>query len=170
MSNDSSWGRKQVLNPAGVSLDASGANTAVITFGQRVAVSRLVLVTTVAQTVADATITVAVRDVDDGNSTTKGTFTLPFTGSATDDLKYVDLIKPSTSGAAGADSVTAVPTTVYTTSGKGPIYIEANQELALTSDGGGNAGTYMIYAEGWPEGNNVKDDSPAMSERTFTAA
>lgn len=160
---DAFWGKKRILNPAGSSLDASGTNS--IDFGLVATwfLARIKMVTTIAHTVADATITVALRDKDDGNSTTLGTFTLPFSGSATDDIKYVDLIKPLTT----ATTSSIDGSTTYTTENKGPVKVLANQEIVLTSDGGGNAGTYLIYFEGVEEGLN---SAVTGSARTFTAA
>lgn len=161
--SDSFWGAKRTLNPAGASLDASGANS--IDFGLDSVwwLSTIRLITTVAQTVADATITVALRDKDDGNSTTLGTFVLPYSGSATDDIKYVQMIKPLTS----ATTSSIDGSTTYSAEGKGPVKVLANQEIVLTSDGGGNAGTYIIYFEGVEEGLNKRVYG---TELTLTAA
>lgn len=128
------------------SLDASGANTVAFAPGQPVDVTRIVLVTTVAHTTADATITVTVRDVDDGNSTTVGTFALAYDGSATDDVQYVNVAGEQVGPTTASDG-----SIVY---GPNPGVIEVNpgQEIALTSDGGGDAGTYQVYVEYFPQG------------------
>lgn len=157
------WDNKEALNRAGVSLDASGANTAVVAIGHPAAVSRVVFVNTIAHTVADAVITFGYRNVDDTPSVTLGTFTLPFTGSATDDIKFIDIMLPLATG-----TVSSIDgSTVYTTAGKGPVYLEANDEMFFTSDGGGNAGTYLIYLQGWLEPFN---EEVVGTELTVTAA
>lgn len=152
--------RDQMLNLG--TLDASGANAVVFAPGRPAIVRKIVTVTTIAQTTADAVITMAVRDVDDGNSTTQGTFTLPFTGSAADDVKFVKPGQPSATGATAVDG-----STVYEgfTPGGG-IRVEVGQELSLTSNGGGDAGTYQVYVEYIDEGFNEADGT----ELTFTAA
>lgn len=144
-------------------LDASGANTIVYAPGRPVVIRRAILITTVAQTVADAVITVAVRDVDNGNSTSQGTFTIPFTDSAADDVAYVDIGKPATAGTVAVDG-----STVYEgfTPGGG-VRVEPGQEISFTSDGGGDAGTYQVYLEMTDEGFEVGD---ADREITFVAA
>lgn len=156
------WGHETTVNLG--TLDASGANTIVFAPGHYFDVKRVILVTTIAQTVVDAIITVAIRDVDDGNSTTKGTFTLAFTGSATDDKKFVDFGKPATTGTTAADG-----SLIYKghTPG-GVLELKPGQELSLTSDAGGNAGTYQVYVEGYDKGMNI--GQVGMTELTFTHA
>jgi hypothetical protein len=146
-------------------LDASGANSVVFAPGRPVDVDRVIVVTTVAQTTADATITLGVRDVDNGNSVTKGSFVLPFTGSATDDVKYVNLVKPKTTATTASDG--SITFTGYSPGG----FIEVNpgQELFLTSDGGGDAGTYQVYVEYKDQGFSGSRIADAV-ELTFTAA
>lgn len=144
-------------------LDASGANTIVFAPGRPAVVRKVVLITTVAHTTANATITVALRDVDNGNSVTKGTFVLPFTGSVTDDVAFVEIGKPNTTGSAGVDG-----STIYKGyEPGGGIRVEPGQELAFTSDGGGDAGTYQVYVEYIDEGFDYTD---ADREISFTNA
>lgn len=152
---------KDVQYNAGT-LDASGANAIVFAPGRPVDVKRIVVVTTVAQTTADAVISVAVRDVDNGNSTAIGTFTLPFTGSAADDVKYVELGKPLTTGTTASDG-----SLVYKghTPG-GPVRVDVGQEMSLTSNGGGDAGTYQVYFEYLDQGF----DAVTETELVFTHA
>lgn len=125
-------------------LDTSGANTIVFAPGRPADVCRAILVNTVAHTVADAIITVAVRDVDNGNSTTIGTFTLPFTGSAADDVKYVELVFPDSDGEISSIDGSL---TFSSESPGGPIQVDVGQEISFTSNGGGDAGTYQVYVE-----------------------
>jgi hypothetical protein len=147
-------------------LDASGANAVQFNPGERAKVKRVILVTTVAQTTADATITVVVRDRDNGNSTTIGTFTLPFTGSATDDVQYAEFGNPSATADTGVDG-----SSVYSSvSPGGLIEVDPGQEMVFTSDGGGDAGTYHVYVEYIPEGFNPEVLGITANERTFTAA
>lgn len=147
-------------------LDASGANTVAFAPGEAIDVKRLILVTTVAHTTANATITVAVRDVDNGNSTTIGTFVLPFSGSAADDVQYVELGKPATTGTVASDG-----STVYSSVDPGGlIEVLPGQEIALTSDGGGDAGSYAVYVEYMPKGFNPEVLGLDDEELTFTHA
>lgn len=158
------WTDKRVLNGAGTSGDLSTVITIAHNMASTWWLCRIRLVTTVAHTTVNAVITVTLRDQDDANSTTLGTFTLPFTGSATDDVKFVDFIKPATTGTVS----TIDGSTVFTAVGKGPVKVLPNQEIALTSDGGGATGTYNVFFEGVDEGlNNLY---PLGSELTFTAA
>lgn len=159
------WGAKVDLNPGGaLAQDLSTVITVALAAGKRVAVSRIRFVTTVAQTVALATLTVFKRKADGTGSTTLGTAVLPLTGSVVNQVQYINLIKPSLTGAAGADSTTALPTTVYTTTGKGPVYLEADEVIGITSDGGGSTGTYNVYFEGWDDQFNEKNATKAATE------
>lgn len=131
--------------------------------GRPADVRRLILVTTTAVTVADATLTVSVRDVDDGNSTSYGTFVVPFTGSAADDVQYVDLVTTDTDG-----STSAIDGSLVYTAG-GMIEVNPGQELVVVSDGGATAGVVQVYVEyqdlGF-SGSRVED----ATELTFTPA
>lgn len=167
MSNDSTWGRKADLNPGGTSLTTSGANTVSFAPGKRVAISRVRFVTTTALTVTDVIVSIRTRKVDDTTSTTLGASTLPFTGSALNQVQFVNLIEPSVTGVAGADSTVALPTTVFTTVGKGPVYIEADQEIAVVVTQTSTAGAVLVYFEGWDEGFNERGTAPAPVERAL---
>lgn len=144
-------------------LDASGANTIVFAPGRQAVVRKIILITTVAQTVANATITVAVRDVDNGNSVTQGTFVMPFATSATDDVAFVKPGQPATAGTTAVDG--SLVFEGYEPGGG--IVVEPGQELALTSDGGGDAGTYQVYVESI---DNPFVEAEADREITFVAA
>jgi hypothetical protein len=147
-------------------LDASGANSVVYAPGESIDVKRLIFVTTVAQTVADAVLTVAVRDVDNGNSTTIGTVTLAFTGSTADDVQYTDLGKPATTGTVETDG-----SLVFSSDDPGGVIaIRPGQELAITSNGGGDAGTYQVYVEYISKGFNPEVLDITDNELTFTHA
>ena len=63
-------------------LDASGSNTVSLAFGQPVEVKRLILVNTVVHTVANAKLTVGVRDRDDSPTADPSAYTLVPSGSA----------------------------------------------------------------------------------------
>lgn len=162
-------------------LDASGANSVQFNPGQTIRAKRLIFVTTVAHTVADATITVVRRNRDDTPTETLGTFTLPFTGSATDKVYYVELGLAPTTGTTGVDG-----STVYKGYNDGGASIATGQvvnsdveslpqfvpgeELVMTSNGGGDAGTYHVYVEYIPEGFNPEVLGITANERTFTAS
>lgn len=164
MSVSQYWTKDHYANVG--SLDASGANSVVYAPGEAIDAIRAILVTTVAQTVANATITVAVRDVDNGNSTTIGTFTLPFSGSAADDVQYADFGKPATTGTVETDG-----STVYSSADPGGVIeVLPGQEIVFTSDGGGDAGTYQVYLEYVSKGFNPEVLGITDNERTFTHA
>lgn len=159
------WGAKVDLNPGGaLAQDLSTVITVALAAGKRVAVSRIRFVTTVAQTTALATITIFKRKADGTGSTTIGTFSLPLTGSVVNQVQFVNLLKPLTTGTAGADSTASLPTTVYTTVGKGPVYLEADEVIGITSDGGGATGTYNVYFEGWDDQFNEKNTTKVATE------
>lgn len=157
-------------------LDASGANAVQFNPGETVRVKRIILVTTVAQTVADATITVVRRNRDDTPTETLGSFTLPFTGSALDKVYYTELGLAPTTGSTGVDG-----STVYKGYNDGGIVsgvnvdveslpkLDPGEELVLTSNGGGDAGTYHVYVEYIYEGFNPEVLGITANERTFTA-
>lgn len=139
-------------------LDASGANSIVFAPGRPVDVDRIILVTTVAHTVADATITVGVRNVDDTSSVTKGSFVIPFTGSALNKVLAIELVKPKTTATTAADG--SIYYAGYNPGGF--IRVDPGQELFLTSDGGGNAGTYQVYIEYKDQGFSGADVAAAV--------
>lgn len=131
-------------------LDASGANSLSWAPGKPVDIENLIFLTTIAQTVADATITVGVRDIDDGNSTTRGTFALPFSGSATDQVRRVRLAAPRTTPieyVASQPAGAGFGVTEVMRSGEGLLKVNPGQEIFVTSNGGGDAGSYLVYAE-----------------------
>lgn len=149
------------ITEVGVSLDASGANTAIVMApGRRAYVRRLILVTSIAQTSALATLTVGVRNVDDTTSTTYGTFTVPLTGSALNDVAICDL-------ATGPTTYTTAVDSSSTLAGGAMIRVKPGQEMFVTSDGGGNAGTYIIYAEYYDDAFVTADFT---RRQTFTPA
>lgn len=164
---DSSWVRKGDLNPGGVALVVSGANTVALNAGKRVAVSRIRYITTLALTVSNAVLSIRKRKVDDTSSTTLGAVTLPFTGSALNDVAFTDILKPSTTGAAGADSTATLPTLVYTTVGFGPVYLEADEELAVVVTSTATAGAVLVYFEGWDDQFNEKNTTKVPVERVL---
>ena len=156
-----------ISSPVSVDYDTAGDNV-LITPGEVIWVKRLIMVCT--EVSAGSSIaTLKLRNVDDTSSVTLGTFTVP-AAIALNAVRYVDLIKPSTTGAAGADSTTSLPTTVYTTTGKGPIRVVPGQELEVTSDGVGTAGIFNVYVEYGPEGFNEKTSLFTPTELTFTAS
>jgi hypothetical protein len=161
------WDGKEDLNPGGTALTTSGANTAKLDAGKRVSVSRIRFVTTTALTVSDTIVSIRKRKVDGTSSTTLGAVTLPFTGSALNDVQFVNFLKPSTTGAAGADSTTALPTTVFTTSGKGPVYLEADEEIAVVVTSTSTAGAVLVYFEGVNDGFNQANTVKVPVERTL---
>ena len=164
MSVSQYWTKDMYANLS--TLDASGANAVEYAPGEAIDVKRAIFVTTVAQTVADATITVVVRDRDNGNSTTIGTFTLPFTGSALDKVYYVDFGKPDEDGTVETDG-----SLVFSSDEPGGLVeVLPGQEIVFTSDGGGDAGTYQVYLEYISKGFDPNVLGITDNERTFTHA
>lgn len=144
-------------------LTVSGTTALTWAPGQVADVKRIVFVTTTALTVADSVITVAVRDVDDGNSTTIGTFTMVQSGSATDDVSYANIGNQGTGPTTASDG-----STVYE-GGDGVVEVLPGQELVLTSDGGSTAGAVEAYVEYIPGGFNEEADY-VTAQMTFTAS
>jgi len=163
MSSSLFWTKSEFANLS--TLDASGSNAVQYEPGQRIKAKRLILVTTVAQTVANATLTVVVRDRDNGNSTTIGTITVPFSGSALDKVLYADFGKPKTTATTGSDG-----SATYSTDPGGLVEVDPGQEIVITSDGGGDAGTYQVYLEYIPEGFDPYVQGVEDNEMTFTHA
>ena len=134
------WGAYKVMSVG--NLDAAETVTVSLAFGQPVAVKRLIFVTTEVATVADAKLTVGVRDRDDSPSVNHTAYTMPFSGSALGDVFVAELAEPDTAAdATGSDSLDVFSAT--------PILLEidVDEELFITSDGGGNAGKYDVYAQ-----------------------
>lgn len=155
---------KDRIDSAGALTDGGTLEWAV---GQVVDVKRLILVTTTAYTVADTTVTVSVRDVDNGNSTTIGTFVIPFTGSAADDVKFVNVGEPETTG-----SVSAIDgSLVFSNEPGGLLRINPGQELAIVDGGTQTAGASAVYVEYIPGGfQEYADSDYSPAELTFTHA
>lgn len=135
-------------------LDMSGANGQAMVFGRPVDVKRIILKMTVAQTVAPATITVQKIPLATGTSNpeTLGEFVVPV-GAAIGDVLYFDLARPSDTdgtaisgaqGIGGAKTYDALPDL-----GK----LDAGEQLRVLSDGGGNAGSAVFFAEYQEQGN-----------------
>ncbi len=123
-------------------LDASGANTVVLAFGQPVAVKRFILVNTIAHTSANAKLTVGVRDRDDSPTANHSAYTLVQSGSAAGDVFTIELAVPDTAAVtSGSDSLDVHNATPVL------LEIDTDEELFITSDGGGDAGSYDIYAQ-----------------------
>ncbi len=134
------WGKEKTVLVG--SLTVSGANTVTVGFGGPVEVKRLILLTTTALTTADSKLTVGVRDLDDGNSTSHSAYTATFTSSAIDDVKEILLAVPDTAavatGSDGLDVHSATPVL---------LAVRSNQEIFITSDGGSDAGAVVIWAQ-----------------------
>ncbi len=122
-------------------LDASGANTISLAFGQPVDVKRLILVNTIAHTSANAKLTVGVRDRDDSPTASHSAYTLVQSGSAAGDVFTIELAVPDTAAVVAVDGLDTHAATPIT------LAIDTDEELFITSDGGGNAGSYDIYAQ-----------------------
>jgi hypothetical protein len=121
-------------------LVVSGANTVALAFGQPVDVKRLILVTTVAVTVANAKLTIGVRKRDDTSSVSHSAYTVPFTGSAINDVQYIELPEPDTAAVVAVDGLDTHAATPNI------LEIDSDEELFVTSDGGATAGACDIYA------------------------
>jgi len=121
-------------------LDASGSNTVDMRFGQPVDVKRLILVNTIPHTAADAKLTVGVRDEDDTPSADHTAYTLVQSGSAAGDVFTIELGVPDTDAVVAVDGLDTHAATPIL------LAVDSNEELFITSDGGGDAGSYTIYA------------------------
>lgn len=144
-------------------LDLSTVVTAVYAPGRPQDISRIILVTQIAQTVADANITVGVRNVDDTSSVTKGSFVLPLSGSALNKVLSIPLVKPKATATVNVDQ--SIGYKGYSPGGF--IRVNPGQELFMTSDGGGSTGTYAIYVEYKDQGFSGADVAAAQ-ELVFT--
>ena len=132
-------------------LTVSGTTELVWAPGQAVKVKRVIMHTSTAVTVADATVSVKVRDLDGTPTATKGSFVVPFTGSAIDDTLFADIAANQTGPTTAADG-----STVYA-GGAGEIAVGQGEEFVLVSDGGSTAGAVTVYVEYVPEGFNGVD-------------
>ena len=134
------WGATKTMLVG--TLDASGGNTVSLAFGQPVDVKRLILVNTIPHTSANAKLTVGVRDEDNTPSTNHTAYTMVQSGSAAGDVFVIELGVPDTaavtSGSDGLDVFNATPIL---------LAIDSNEELFVTSDAGGTAGIYDVYAQ-----------------------
>lgn len=135
----STYWTKERIDDVGALTDAG---TLVWAPGAPVDVFRLILVTTTAYTVANDTVTVSVRNVDDSSSVTKGTFVIPFTGSALNKVMHVVVDK---SDAAGV--VSAIDGSLVFTAGEGVIEVNPGQELVIVDGGQQTAGASRLYVE-----------------------
>ncbi len=135
------WGATKTVSVG--SMDAAESNTLTLEFGQPVAVKRLIWVTTQAQTVADAKITIGTRDADgSSNSVSHSAYTLPNSGSALGDVQTMELAVPDTAAdATGSDSLDVFSAT--------PVLLEVtvDRQLFVTTDAGGDAGIYDVYVQ-----------------------
>ena len=134
------WGATKTILVG--NLDASGSNTVSLAFGQPVDVKRLILVNTIPHTSANAKLTIGVRDRDDTPSVNHTAYTLVQSGSAAGDVFTIEVGVPDTAAdATGSDSLDVFSATPVL------LAIDTDEELFITSDGGGNAGSYDIYAQ-----------------------
>jgi hypothetical protein len=135
--------------------------------GQVVDVKRLILVTTTAYTVANDTVTVSVRDVDNGNSVTIGTFVITFAGSAADDVRFVNLGEPETAG-----SISPIDgSLIFDNEPGGLLRINPGQELVIVDGGQQTAGASALYVEYIPGGfQEYADSAYSPAEMPFTHA
>lgn len=168
MSGANYWAGRERFQALGT-LTVSGSTPIVAQFPTQIDLKRLILRTTTAQTVANDTVTVAVRDLDNGNSETIGTFVVPFSGSVLDKVVYVDLAKPSTSVLAGQvnDQYNHAAQVYQSGTGIHRVRILFNQELVITPGAGATAGAYSVEAQYQDLGFfNVKE----ATELTFVSA
>jgi hypothetical protein len=153
-------------------LDYAEAATVAFAPGKPIDVKRIVLVIVEAQSAATETLTVVVRDVDDGNSTTIGTFVMPASAAADAvykvDIANVDTAVTGTDASQPAD-VTTGRVLGYQTNLPGVIEVNPGQEIAVTSGGTGTTtGQANVYFEYVEMGNNP--DRFDATDLTFTHA
>lgn len=140
-----------------IGFDFAEAVTSGYAPGRPIDVKRIVLVITELSNGAE-TITLAVRDVDDGNSTTIGTFTIP-DAAATDTVFKVDVanVKTAVTGtdASQPAEVTTGRVLGIQTNSPGVIEVNPGQEIVVTSTGGtATTGQANVYFEYVAMGNN----------------
>jgi hypothetical protein len=132
-------------------LTHTGTTAITKSFGRKVKIKRLILVTTTAVTVADDTVTVGKRKVDNTavSPASVGTFVVPFTGSALNDVKYVELAEPSTSVASGTvgDQIGRTASVIYKSVPGDYLSIDPDEELYVTPGGTSSAGVNQVWAE-----------------------
>lgn len=151
----------------------AGTTPAVYAPGKPIDVKRIVLVMTTAQATSAATVTVAVRNVDDSSSTTIGTFVTPAVMALNAVFKVdiagvdADAVTPTGEHSQVAD-VTLGRVDGYFTNLPGVIEVNPGQEISLTSDGGGDTGVANAYFEYSEQGNNPERFEPTAI--TFTYA
>lgn len=157
-----SYFERSIVADAG-SLDLSGANTVAWSPGMQAQVKRVIFVTTTALTSANATVTVAVRKVDNTSSTTVGSFVAVQSGSALNDVSHAEISERQPA------STTEVDGSTYIGPSPGMIEVDPDEEIAFTSNGGPDAGAVEVYVEYVP----ISFDPQASyvdAEMTFTVA
>lgn len=166
------WDKRERFENVGT-LTVSGSTALVKPFGRIVDVKRLILLTTTAQTVADDTVTVAVRKLDNTSSTTAGTFVATFTGSALNQVRFVDFGLPSDDPEADTvqDQLIRSASVVYSAPQPRLLRLYPDEELVITPAAGATAGAYDVWVQFQDLGFNPKDNPDYTPvELTFTAA
>ena len=119
------------------------AKAATVTYSPPVAidVKRIIVRTTTAYTVANTIVTVNVMDIDGSPTATKGTFTIPFTGSTIGDVSWVDLKSANPAATTAADG------SLYSKPGPSFITVLPGQSLQIVDAGSQTAGASQLYIE-----------------------
>lgn len=160
---------RETMTEVAVNSDYGTAGTFILwTPGTPAWIKKLVLICTVASTVAPSIVTLGIRNVDDTSSVTLGTFSIP-AGIALNNVRFVDLIKPKT---AAVVSTIDGSTTYFGSPGMPKI--KPGQELFATTDGAGTGGSFNVHVNYMPDGFNeratVAEQGYAPTELAFTPA
>jgi hypothetical protein len=135
--------------------------TAVLQPGKPIDVLGIILVTTTAYTVANSTHTVAVRNADTTTSVTKGTYVVPFSGSALNKVLYIPMRNIIT-------STTGVDGSLVYTGAEGAIKVNPGQEIVITDGGQQTVGASDAYFEYSEQGFSGTRVAP-ITQLVFTA-
>lgn len=127
------------------------AGNVVFAPGEAVHVKRLIHVTTTAYTVANDTVTIARRNVDNTSSTNIMSYVIPFTGSVLNKVMFANVREPPLVATTGIDG-----SVVYLNTGAGHLILYPGQELVITDGGQQTAGASAVYIEYIPIGFNEK--------------
>lgn len=126
------------------------AGTLVFAPGEAIKIKRIIHVTTTAYTVANDTVTLAVRNVDDTSSVNIMSYVIPFSGSALNKVMFANVREPSLTSTTGSDG------SIVFTGGSGHLNLNPGQELLITDGGQQTAGNSAVYIEYIPSGFNER--------------
>ena len=155
-------------------LDVDGTTPVTFAPGRPINIRRVILVVATETLQAVSTVTVAVRNVDDTSSVTKGTFITPASGALNTVFK-VDVANVKTAATIYDSWGISQPATVTTgrvngvqANTPGEIQVNPGQEISFTADGVPTQGMLNLYIEYSEMGNNPTRYN--ATDIAFTAA